>query len=162
MVGSNMLLQVHKRLQQIKGVLPENTFGGVNILAVGDLYQLSPVCQSPAFSVVNDSYSNLYRSVCLWVDEFQMMELTEIMRQKNDSKFCELLCRVRTATHTEQDIDMLRSREISPDTSSYPTDALHVYRLNVDVDDHNKNMLNAFAPPSQQYCIKAYESSHWS
>ena len=43
MVGSNMLLQVHKRLQQIKEVLSENTFGGVSILAVGDLYQLSPV-----------------------------------------------------------------------------------------------------------------------
>ena len=77
------------------------------------------------------------------------MELTEIMRQKIDSKFCELLCRGRTATHTEQDIDELRSREVSPDASSYPTEALYVYRLNVDVDDHNKNMLNALAPHSQ-------------
>ena len=79
-----------------------------------------------------------------------MMELTEIMRQKNDSKVSELLCRVRTATHTEPDIDVLRPREVSPDTSSCPTEALHVYRLNVDVDDHNKNMLNALAPSSQQ------------
>ena len=40
MVGCNMLLEIHKRLQQIKGVLPDVTFGGVSILAVGDLYQL--------------------------------------------------------------------------------------------------------------------------
>ena len=39
MVGSNMLLGINKRLQQIKGVLPDMTFGGVSILTVGDLYQ---------------------------------------------------------------------------------------------------------------------------
>ena len=38
MVGSNMLLEIHKRLQQIKGVSDDVTFGGVSILAVGDLY----------------------------------------------------------------------------------------------------------------------------
>ena len=40
MVGCNMLLEIHKRLQQIKGVLSDVMFGGVSILAVGDLYQL--------------------------------------------------------------------------------------------------------------------------
>ena len=38
MVGSNMLLEIHKRLQQIKGVSDDAVFGGVSILAVGDLY----------------------------------------------------------------------------------------------------------------------------
>ena len=47
MVGSNMLLEIHKRLQQIKGVTADVTFGGVSILAVGDLYQLPPVGYSP-------------------------------------------------------------------------------------------------------------------
>ena len=55
MVGSNMLLEIHKRLQQIKAVLPDNTFGGVSILAVGDLYQLPPVCQSPLLVTVMPS-----------------------------------------------------------------------------------------------------------
>jgi hypothetical protein len=44
MVGSNMLLEIHKRLQ-VKATLLEIPFGGVNILAVGDLYQLPPVGQ---------------------------------------------------------------------------------------------------------------------
>ena len=43
MVGSNMLLSVHKRLQQIKGASPQCLFGNTSILAVGDLYQLPPV-----------------------------------------------------------------------------------------------------------------------
>ena len=33
-VGSNMLLEIHKRLQQIKGVSDDKVFGGVSILAV--------------------------------------------------------------------------------------------------------------------------------
>ena len=50
-VGANMLLEIHKRLQQIKAVMPDISFGGVTILAVGDLYKLLPVCMSvPVFS----------------------------------------------------------------------------------------------------------------
>ena len=33
-----------------------------------------------------------------------------------------------------------------------------MYRLNTDVDDHNSHMLNALAPKSQQYSIKACDS----
>ena len=49
MVGSNMLLQIHKRLQQLKGKGDETTFGDVSILAVGDLFQLQPVAQPYVF-----------------------------------------------------------------------------------------------------------------
>ena len=47
---------------------------------------------------MSDSYAQLYRSGSLWVDEFEMLELSEIMRQRGDNAFAELLCRVRTAT----------------------------------------------------------------
>ena len=43
MVGSTMLYQIHKRLQQLKDKSNETTFGDISILAVGDLYQLRPV-----------------------------------------------------------------------------------------------------------------------
>ena len=98
-----MLLEIHKRLQQIKGVSHDTTFGGVSILAVGDLYQLPPVAQAPLFSTVGDCYAQLYRSGSLWVDEFQLVELDEIMRQRGDSTFAELLCRVRTNDCTPED-----------------------------------------------------------
>ena len=142
MVGSNMLLEIHKRLQQIKGVSDDAVFGGVSILAVGDLYQLPPVGQAALFSTVSDSYAQLYGSGSLWVDEFQMIELTEVMRQRGDSPFSELLCRVRTNSCTTDDIETLKSRELSCDAVNYPTQALHVYRLNVDVDSRNALMLD--------------------
>ena len=94
MVGSNML----QRLQQIKGVSDDKVFGGVSILAVGDLYP--PVGQSPLFSTVSDCYAQLYGSGSLW--HFLMLELTEVMRQRDDLAFSELLCRVRTSYRTNQ------------------------------------------------------------
>ena len=99
-----MLLEIHKRLQQIKGVSPGVTFGGVSILALGDLYLLPPVGQPLLFSTVSNSYAQLYRSGSLWVDEF---EFSEIMWQCGNSTFVEMLCRVRTATCTPEDIDVL-------------------------------------------------------
>ena len=85
MVGSDMLLEIHKRLKQIKAVLPDVMFGGVAVLAVGDLYQLPPVAQPMVFSAVSDSYAKLYKSGSIWQDEFYIIELDEIMRQRGDS-----------------------------------------------------------------------------
>ena len=82
MVGSNMLLEIHKRLQQIKGVSADHMFGGVSILAVGDLYQLPPVGQPAVFNTVTDAYAKLYASGSLWQEEFCMIELSEVMPPK--------------------------------------------------------------------------------
>ena len=158
MVGANMLLEIHKRLQQIKGVSDDAVFGGVSILAVGALYQLSPVGQAPLFSTVSDCYAQLYGSGSLWVDHFIMHELTQVMRQRDDLAFSELLCRVRTNSCTADDVAILKSREIAADTANYPTQALHVYRLNADVDKRNTDMLDSIAPQSAQFAIKAIDS----
>ena len=57
MVGCNMLLQIHKSLQQLKGTGDDYTFGNVSVLAVGDLYQLQPVAQPHIFDQVCDAYA---------------------------------------------------------------------------------------------------------
>ena len=158
MVGANMLLEIHKRLQQIKGVSDDAVFGKVSILAVGDLYQLPPVGQAPLFSTVSDCYAQLYDSGSLWVDHFIMHELTQVMRQRDDLAFSELLCRVRTDSCTADDVKILKSHEIAADTANYPTQALHVYRLNADVDKRNADMLDSIAPQTAQFAIKAIDS----
>ena len=135
MIGSNMLLQIHKRLQQLKGKGDDTTFGDISILAVGDLYQLRPVAQPHVFAEVGDAYARLHKSGSLWIDEFKMIELDKIMRQRDDSQFAQLLCRVRTATCTDEDIKILESRIITDDHPGYPHDALHVYARNAHVDD---------------------------
>ena len=130
-------------------------FGGVSILAVGDLYQLPAVGRPQVFSTVSDGYAQLYQSGSLWVDEFHLIELDEVMRQRGDSTFSELLCRVRT---TSADIDILKSREITEGMLNYPARALHVHRLNADIDSCNALMLDDLAPQSAQYTITASDS----
>ena len=87
-----------------------------------------------------------------------MIELTEVMKQRGESAFSELLCRVRTNSCTTNDIETLKSREIPSDAVNYPTQTLHVYRLNVDVDSRNALMLGNLAPHSSQYTIKARDA----
>ena len=87
-----------------------------------------------------------------------MIELDEIMRQRGDCAFCEVLCRVGTADCTNDDLSVLNSREIVHDSPNYPNPALHVYRLNVDVDTRNNFMLNALALENEQYSIQAFDA----
>ena len=90
MVGNNMLRFIHLRLQEIKGNhLP---FGGINIICVGDLFQLQPVMQQYIFIDISNSYGPLATN--LWKEHFTLFELTEIMRQKEDRIFAELLNRL--------------------------------------------------------------------
>ena len=43
MIGAETLYKIHMHLQEIKGLQYSNTrFGNINIIAVGDLYQLPP------------------------------------------------------------------------------------------------------------------------
>ena len=73
-----------------------------------------------------------------------MVELTKIMRQKNDKAFTELLNRVRTALHTVDDIKVLQSRCIPPSDPNYPFDAVHIWAENSRVNEHNEKKLERF------------------
>lgn len=97
MVGADQFSTIHRRRCDIMG----NTepFGGVSILVVGDLLQLPPVMQKPIYKLPTDDMACLYGS--LWKENFEMVELTEIVRQNDDSMFAELLNRVRTGEQTD-------------------------------------------------------------
>ena len=108
MVGNEMLNFLYLRLQEIKGY--KKHFGGVYIFLVEDLFQLRPVGDSWIFSNNACDYSSLAPN--LWQTHFTMFELTEIMRQKDDTPFAELLNRVREGNQTEKDFAVLKSRSI--------------------------------------------------
>ena len=56
--------------------------------------------------------------VSLWTDEFSMVELDEIMRQRGDQQFSQLLCRLRKAECTEEE---LKSRALEDSDPEYLT-----------------------------------------
>ena len=133
MVGNTTLLHIHQRLKEIFGTTSSLLFVGITIIVVGDLCQLPPIHKRFVFDdFKNDSY-NLYHP---W-KVVKMIELQEIMRQKNDQAFIQLLNRIRTATHTGDDIKIIQSRSISSSDPNYPSDALHIWAENNPVDNHN-------------------------
>ena len=75
-------------------------------------------------------------------DIFTMFELTEIMRQKEDTLFARLLNRVREGKQTKEDLTILESRTISTDKSEYQElkNVLHLFPCNAAVDAHNRNI----------------------
>ena len=78
MVRSDMLYQIHERLQQIK----QNTelFGNVAIILFGDLLQLKPVQGNFIFERPrNERYSGLFEIDDLW-QKFDAVILDKIHR----------------------------------------------------------------------------------
>lgn len=137
MVGCDMLMTIDQRLREIKGT--DIIFGGITVLAFGDLYQLAPVCQRFVFEKVKDLFARL--AGFLWQDNFMIAELTEIMRQKDDKEFAELLNRIREGVHTEDDVANLQQCCISSEDKNDLLDALHVYSTNAKVDAYNEDKL---------------------
>ena len=93
------------RLQQIMG--SKEPFGGVSLITVGGLFQLKPVFDRWIFETSSTCYATLATNS--WNDLFTLFELTDIMRQKDDRPFAELLNRLREGKHSKNDIECLKT-----------------------------------------------------
>lgn len=98
----------------------EQSFGGVQVVLVGDLYQLPPVISSAERSFFASRYETPYffsAEVCRSIN-LRVIELNKIYRQK-DARFIELLSRIRHNTASEDDIKALNARlhAVFPDDS---------------------------------------------
>ncbi|XP_047245588.1 uncharacterized protein LOC124882907 isoform X2 [Girardinichthys multiradiatus] len=135
MVSKPLFAYVDARLKQIKGT--QRPFGGMSVLAVGDFYQLPPVRQSKPLCVYDPEH------IDLWQEHFQMITLTEIMRQKDDVAFAQMLNRIRVKERSEElsqgDRDLLAQAVILP--AECPIEVLHIFATNKNVEAHNTAML---------------------
>ena len=86
MVSNDLLFHIHLRLLGIFGCPNDTPFADLSIIVVGDL-QLHLVRAKPVYAESNDSWQNL---VSLW-NLFKIAELTEVMRQRGDGNFINLL-----------------------------------------------------------------------
>ena len=153
MVGNTMFnVQMNNRLKDIKGCsLP---FGGVSIVAIGDLFQLQPVMDSYIFKDMdNNGYGILTPNI--WQELFKMFELKQIMRQRECRQFAEMLNRLREGNHTNEDIMELKRRIILPSSVSYPRDVPHLFVQNNKVNDFNNKAHNSLQ--GTKYSIKAHD-----
>ena len=152
MVGNMTLSFIDTRLQQLTG--SKAAFGGLSVIAVGDLYQLKPVGDFLICLDLKAGASSLARN--LWKELFTMYELVDIMRQKDDLAFAQLLNRLRLNEMTEEDKQVLHTRVFDRDTGDYPKDAVHLFARNFYVKKHNDNILSQL--PGEKFVIPCHDN----
>ena len=154
MVSSDLFLRIHNRLLEIFDCKTGEPFAGIPILVCGDFYQLPPVKGSPVYLLTDDRLEKL-QSYELW-QMFKLIELTEIMRQKDDIEFIELLNKVRIG-NVDADVERsLKARFQDKNSVDFPSQDLHIFAENQPVNEHNKKFLSDLS--GVNYIIEAIDN----
>ncbi len=86
-------------------------FGGVQLLCIGDLFQLPPVAQNQEWNILSEYYASPFFFDSIAVKELSplLIELNKIYRQKEEG-FVGLLNKVRNNQMNAEDFELLHSR----------------------------------------------------
>lgn len=127
-------------------------FGGVQVVFIGDLYQLPPVVKNTDWEILRNYYNSIFffDSYVLRNSPPLIIELKEIFRQK-DNTFIEILNEIRNNNVSEESYRLLSSRlnrNFYPDESEgYITLTTHNYQA----DAINREKLNALTSPEYTF-----------
>ena len=107
-------------------------FGGIQVILVGDFFQLPPVSKSKTLRF-------LFESPLFWETCDAIWELKEVWRQ-SDPAFCQMLHRIRQGVPTEDDHAVLQSR-VSASVGTEAITATRLFSRNINVDQINSTKL---------------------
>jgi ATP-dependent exoDNAse (exonuclease V) alpha subunit len=95
---------------RLNGPRSGEPFGGVQMILIGDLYQLPPVVQADEEDLFITHYTSpfFFDAKVLQHTSFDVVQLTKVYRQ-HDADFVDLLDAVRTATMSQQQFAMLNA-----------------------------------------------------
>ncbi len=125
-----------------------DAFGGLQVILVGDFFQLPPITKSVASrddqtEMFNTPIARFAYDSPAWKRANPMVcYLTEQHRQ-DDSKFLNLLSAIRSNNFNENHLAQLESRKILADDA--PDKAVKLYTHNINVDRTNDAMLETFS-----------------
>lgn len=147
---------------------PDIPFGGVQMLFIGDLFQLPPVVKQDEMALLRESYPTpfFFSSRVLLSDKPIVIELEKIYRQKDD-QFIQLLNHIRNNQCSEEDIEILNNffdPDFVPDgDAEYVTLSSHNYmadRINQTALDNLPGKLYRFeAIVKDDFPEKSYPAS---
>ncbi len=129
-------------------------FGGVQLLVIGDLHQLSPVAKQNEWNLLQQYYESIYffSSKALGLTELLTIELTHIYRQ-SDAGFIKLLNRVRDNRLDESSITDLNQRYIQDFTPGEDQGYITLNTHNRSAESINQTRLCALR--KKEHCFKA-------
>lgn len=150
MVRCDMLDAVDHTLRRVRR--SSQPFGGVQLLLIGDIQQLAPICHEQEWELLREHYTTPYffDSQALRSTPYIPIEFDEIFRQ-GDTHFTDILNAVRTNTITSALLEELNRRYVPnfepPAEADYITLTTHNSRANA----INTQKLAALTTTSRRY-----------
>ena len=125
-------------------------FGGIQIIAFGDLFQLPPVVIGQERQYFSDQYDGVYffNANCFEEADFETVQLTKIFRQK-DTSFQRLLNRTRERLLTYEDFELFNTRHRAYENDGVP--AITLASTNAIADQINSTKLRAVSGVEQAF-----------
>ena len=124
-------------------------FGGIHVLACGDLFQLPPVVKDHEEEAIYEKYESIYFFSANSFKEIaspSFYELTYSFRQSDDNNFYDLLNNIRLGNDVENTINKINASCFNP--SNYEESALIVTSRRYRADQINEEMLNTIEGPA--------------
>jgi hypothetical protein len=114
MLRADVLDAIDYRLRSARGNFRQS-FGGVQVLLIGDLYQLPPIVKDHEWSFLKRYYhsAHFFEAKALQEAGFTYLELDKIFRQ-SDERFISILNNLRDNKVTKEDIEEL-NKHYRPD-----------------------------------------------
>jgi hypothetical protein len=153
MVRADMMDQIDVTLRQVrrKWHLP---FGGVQVLLIGDMFQLSPVTQNDEWKLLSGYYKSPYffESLVIKNNPPVYIELNKIYRQSGET-FINLLNKVRNNQLDAKSLELLNSRYKNSISPSEYADSITLTTHNRKADEINAR--NMALLPGKEFTFRA-------
>jgi hypothetical protein len=109
MLRADVLDAIDYRMRSVRGNFSK-AFGGVQVLMIGDLFQLPPIVKDHEWGLLKRYYhsAHFFEAKALQTEGFVYIELDKIYRQ-SDQRFIDLLNNLRENATTSDDIALLNS-----------------------------------------------------
>ncbi len=142
MLRADLLDAIDYRMKAARGNFRQS-FGGVQLLLIGDLYQLPPVVRRDEETQLKKYYRSpwFFEANALHQDGFVYIELDKIFRQTDDT-FINLLNNLRNNKTTQDDIDLLNKHYKPSDEIQNLREVITLTTHNRIADELNQNALN--------------------
>ncbi len=151
MVRADMIDAIDTILKHVRSK-PALPFGGVQLLFIGDLYQLPPVVRNNEWTLLSEYYESpfFFDALALKEQTPVYIELSKIYRQ-SDNLFIDLLNNIRNNTASQNDIALLHTY-YKPAFSPYADDGyITLSSHNYKADEINSNELDKLNGKSYKF-----------
>lgn len=150
MVRSDVLDAVDNVMRRFRE--HDKPFGGVQLVMIGDLHQLTPVVRDEEEKILSEYYNTTYffGSKALQSIDYVTIELHHVYRQQDES-FLKILNDIRDGHPTADDLNTLNSRYNPSFRPNANDDYIRLTTHNSKADDYNNYELLALKTPSYTF-----------